>query len=155
MLFRSLPPGQRKEKDWDTLQADPLNPHHFVLRHEDRDWVRSVVELPGAPPVPWLEPRLNVPKGRTEMFHVSSKVLGGERRVWVYTPPGYNTESKPYPLLVLFDGWVYAQMIPTETILDNLLAAGRIRPLVVLMLDQKDRKVERSEERRVGKECRL
>jgi len=137
-----IPRAQRKDKDWQTLQTDPLNPRHFVMHEEERDWVRSLVELPGAPPNPWAEARRNAPKGRMEVFHLSSKVLGDDRRFWVYTPPNYNPDLEPYPLLVLFDGWMYSQMVPTATILDNLLAAGDIRPTVVLMVDQKDRNVE-------------
>jgi enterochelin esterase-like enzyme len=136
-----IPRAQRKDKDWETLQADPLNPHHFVMHEEERDWVRSLVELPGAAPVRWLE-ALNAPKGRIQMYHLSSKVLREDRRFWIYTPLGYTSEGKLYDLVVLFDGWMFAQMIPTGTIVDNLLAAGRIRPLVVLMVDQKDRSVE-------------
>ncbi len=138
-----VPYEMRKTKDWETLQPDPLNPHRYVLHHEDRDWVRSVVELPGAPPVPaWLGARPDVPTGRTEVHRLSSKILGNERRVWVYTPPGYTADGKPYGLLVLFDGWEYAKMIPTATVIENLLAAGRIRPLVTVMIEQKDRILE-------------
>ena len=135
-----VPYEMRETKDWETLQADPLNPHRYVLHHEDRDWVSSVVELPGAPPLPaWLGARPEVPSGRTDVQRLSSKILGNERRFWIHTPPGYTADGKPYDLLLLFDGWVYAKMIPTATIIENLLAAGRIRPLVTVMIDQKDR----------------
>ena len=138
-----LPYDQRKDKDWDTLQPDPLNPHHFVTHYEQGDKVSSVVELPGAAPVPaWLGARPDVPSGRTEVQHLSSKILGNERRFWVYTPPGYTADGKPYDLLVLFDGRAYARTIPTATIIENLLAAGRIHPLVVLMVDQINRNIE-------------
>ncbi|HEV2021130.1 MAG TPA: alpha/beta hydrolase-fold protein [Terriglobales bacterium] len=138
-----LPYDQRKGKDWDTLQPDPLNPRHFVTHYEQRDKVSSLVELPGAAPVPaWLGARPDVPSGRTEVQHLSSKILGNERRFWVYTPPGYTADGKPYDLLVLFDGGAYARTIPTATIIENLLAAGRIHPLVVLMVDQKNRNIE-------------
>lgn len=136
-----VPRAEKKEKDWETWQADPLNPRHFV-QHEDRDYVRSLVELPGAAPIPWLEARSDAPKGRTEEFHLSSMLLGEERRFWVYTPPGYTVTGRPYDLLVFFDGQMYAQMIPAATIIENLLAGGRIRPPAVLMIDQKDRNVE-------------
>jgi len=137
-----LPFDQRKDKDWNTLQPDPLNPHRYVLSHEDRDWVRSAVELPGAAPMPWLEARVDAPKGRTEEHRLSSRILGHERRFWVYTPPGYNEKGKPYHLLVLFDGWSFTHWIPTATIIENLLAANRIHPLVAVMVDQKDRNLE-------------
>ena len=137
-----VPYETRKDKDWATLQPDPLNPHRYVLHHEERNWTRSVVELPGAAPVPWREARPEVPKGRTEEHRLRSKILGNERRVWVYTPPAYKMEGKPFPLLVLFDGWAYAKTIPTATIIENLLAAGRIRPPVTVMIEQKDRILE-------------
>jgi hypothetical protein len=38
------------DEAWETLQADPFNPKGLVLAHEDRDWVRSAVNLPHAPP---------------------------------------------------------------------------------------------------------
>ena len=58
-----LPYDQRKDKDWDTLQPDPLNPHHFVTHYEQGDKVSSVVELPGAAAVPaWLKARAGCPK---------------------------------------------------------------------------------------------
>jgi enterochelin esterase-like enzyme len=136
------PSDQRKEKDWDTLQPDPLNPHRFVKHEEDRDWVKSVMEAPGEAHESWGEERSNVPKGRTEEFYMSSKVLGDERLFWIYTPPGYSQTSKPYALLVLFDGWAFAHSIPTATMLDNLLAANRIPPIVVLLVGQKNRMAE-------------
>lgn len=134
---------QRKQSsDWDTLQPDPLNPHRYVLPHKDRDWVTSVVKLPAAPPTPWMQQKPGVPRGHIEAQHIDSRILGNERRFWVYKPPGYRAEDGPYDLLVLLDGWLYAQMIPTATIIDNLLAAGRIRPLVAVMVEQEDRILE-------------
>ena len=38
-------------------------------------------------------------------------------------------------MLLLFDGWAYMHLIPTPTILDNLLAERRIPPLVAVMVD--------------------
>ncbi|WP_233098050.1 alpha/beta hydrolase [Dictyobacter vulcani] len=38
-------------------------------------------------------------------------------------------------MLLLFDGSVYVDLVPTPTILDNLLSAGKIPPLVVILPD--------------------
>lgn len=58
-----------------------------------------------------------------------------ERRIWVYIPPGYSSEDKPHPLLVLFDGDTVLGPLPTPTILDNLIADGRIPPVVAVLVD--------------------
>jgi len=35
------------------------------------------------------------------MHHLRSQILGNERRVWVYTPPDYTRDGKPYDLFLL------------------------------------------------------
>jgi enterochelin esterase family protein len=75
---------------------------------------------------------------------VRSQLLGNDRRVWVHLPAGYDP-SERYGLVLLFDGWAYVNLVPTPAILDNLLAAGRIPPLVAVMPDslgQEERNVE-------------
>ncbi|MDF5981809.1 alpha/beta hydrolase-fold protein [Pseudomonas aeruginosa] len=56
----------------------------------------------------------------------------------LYTPPGYDPEGQRYPLLVLFDEDHYARDVPTPTILDNLIAAGRIRPTLAVIVGNVD-----------------
>jgi enterochelin esterase-like enzyme len=73
------------------------------------------------------------------MIRYESRMLKNKRRLWVYTPPDYRPDGKPYRLLVLFDGWQYVQLTPTPTILDNMIADGAIPPLVAVMVDPVDR----------------
>jgi len=49
-------------------------------------------------------------------------------------PPGYDPQGKPYDLLVVLDGRTYTGDVPAPTILDNLLAAKRIPPLVAVFV---------------------
>ncbi len=109
-----------------TLRADPLNPR--LLRNV------SVVELPGAPAQPWIARREHVPSGvlNTELF--KSRLLHNERRISVYTPPGYSRTKGPYRLVLFLDGDDYLSAIPTPTILDNMLAAGRLPPLIAVFV---------------------
>jgi len=125
---------------WTRLTPDPLNASHFIYpkKEEDpeaRDLVMSILELPQAPPQPWILPRPGVASGQVEMHHLRSQILGNERRVWVYTPPDYTRDGKPYDLFLLFDGLAYLHLAPTPTILDNLLHEGKIPPLVAVLLD--------------------
>jgi enterochelin esterase-like enzyme len=137
--FSSLPVDATMIKR--NLQIDPLNPHifDFFTVEEDPTGVnlrRSVLEMPNAPVQHWIEKRADVLTGQLDVAQVHSQRLNNQRRVWVYTPPGYDPErEKDYPLLLLFDGWTYLNLIPTPTILDNLIAAGEIPPLVAAFVD--------------------
>lgn len=128
----------------DDLRPDPLNPHRFVEPPDeekpgDREYVSSVLELPGAPAQPFVAEREGVAKGRVELIRYGGGTTNATRRVWVYTPPGYRPDGPPNRLLVLFDGWQYARLMPTPTILDNMIADGAIPPTVAVMIDQKER----------------
>jgi enterochelin esterase family protein len=100
-------------------------------------WTVSLAELPAAPPQPWLAQRPGVPAGRVELHRLRDRRRGEERRVWVYTPPDSPARAggPPAGVLLLFDGWLYRHLVPTPTILDNLLAAGAVPPLVAVLVD--------------------
>jgi hypothetical protein len=109
---------------------DPLNPRRFPSCPKPL----SVVDLPSAPPQPYVSLRPNAPKGKVEAHRIKSAVLGSERSVWIYALPGYENESLPGGLLVLFDGAAYIPWVPTPTILDNLLAEHRISRLLAVFV---------------------
>ena len=132
--------------DWAARSAnwrnDPLNPRVFTIPPADDDpnghaWSVSMVELPAAPPAPYIAPRPDVPRGTMTLAPFASEVLGETRRVWVYTPPEYPQRAvfEPCGLLVLFDGSAWQNALPVPAILDNLLAERRIQPLIALLVD--------------------
>jgi enterochelin esterase family protein len=133
-----------ESKDWREREAnwqpDPLNPRTHVIPKDEKDpedteTTLSVLELSKAPPQLWVEVRPDVPTGQLEMFRLRSDVLDNDRCIWVYTPPGYTAYDEPYDLLILFDGLAYTQVVPTPTILDNLLSEGLIAPTVAVFPD--------------------
>jgi len=80
----------------------------------------------------------SVPHGEIRMAWYASSTLGGERRLHVYTPPGYDASKDRYPVLYLLhgggdedSGW--SSIGRAGFIADNLLAAGKARPLVIVM----------------------
>jgi enterochelin esterase family protein len=113
-----------------TWQMDPLNPNTVPETPPG-----SLLVLPRTPSQPWCVPRPNSAKGKMHRHRVPSTILGRRRSVSVYTPPTYRSTRGPYPLLVLLDGWAYVHLIPTPTILDNLIADGRLAPMVAAMID--------------------
>jgi enterochelin esterase family protein len=122
-------------------KPDPLNTKAFVEpKDEERpdhreDDVDSVVELPAAPPHPWTEPRPGTAEGEVKRHLFPSRILGNERRIWIYSPPEYWTSGDPYGLLIILDGRFFTFAIRTPTILNNLLADNQIPPLVAVMVD--------------------
>jgi enterochelin esterase-like enzyme len=76
--------------------------------------------------------------GAVQTREYKSKSLGTSRKVVIYTPPGYEKSSQRYPVLYLLHGAGSTETSWTErgranVILDNLIAAGKLKPLVVVM----------------------
>jgi enterochelin esterase family protein len=79
-----------------------------------------------------------VPHGEVRKVWYSSTTLGMQRRMHVYTPPGYDSGKEQYPVLYLLhgggdedSGW--STIGRAGFILDNLLADGKARPMLVVM----------------------
>jgi enterochelin esterase-like enzyme len=125
------------------VRNDPLNPLQFAQRSNEFNPYEvtffSAVELPFAEPQTWTVTRSNVPAGRLQRDKFTSKLLGNERPIWIYTPHRYAAGKKPYPLLVLTDGGSYVNTARVATTLDNLIAAGLIHPLIAVMVENPDR----------------
>jgi enterochelin esterase-like enzyme len=125
------------------LRNDPFNPLQFAERSNEFNpyevTFASAVELPSAVRQSWSIVRPTVPTGRMQRDKVTSKLLGNERPIWIYTPHGYAADKKPYGLLILTDGGLYVNTARVATTLDNLIAAGVIPPLVAVMVDNPNR----------------
>ncbi|MBC7365921.1 MAG: hypothetical protein H7343_03760 [Undibacterium sp.] len=99
----------------------------------------SILHLADVSPQPW--DFQNVPHGTVHQHTYFSKALGRPRELWIYTPPAYEKSgATKYPLLVLQHGsgdneqtWVTHGH--AHWIMDSLIAAGRARPMVIVMLD--------------------
>lgn len=140
-----------EEQNWEAREAnwraDPLNPRVVVTpRDEDkaqtREVVYSLLELPNAPPQPWLVPQPERPAGTVTRRDFNSIRLSNERRLWIYTPVGYPDRAVSYQLLLLLDGWDYLHLQQAARTLNNLLAAGAIAPVVAVFIDSPDRATE-------------
>ena len=79
-----------------------------------------------------------VPHGTVSRVWYDSPALGLERRMTVYTPAGYETGGKRYPVLYLLHGMggdeeAWISLGRTAQILDNLIAQGKAKPMIVVM----------------------
>ncbi|WP_276920400.1 esterase [Bacteroides stercorirosoris] len=79
-----------------------------------------------------------VPHGTVSRIWYNSPALGMERRMTVYTPAGYETSGKRYPVFYLLHGMggdeeAWISLGRTSQILDNLIAQGKAKPMIVVM----------------------
>jgi enterochelin esterase-like enzyme len=97
----------------------------------------SLFEVPGHPPI--LAEAQNVPHGIVHHQFYASKVRGIDAGMEVYTPPGYDPRGlTKYPVVYLLHGfgdreeaWIDAGH--ANTIADNLIAQGLIKPMIIVM----------------------
>jgi enterochelin esterase family protein len=114
---------------------DPGNPN--VKTGSTPSTISSILEVKGDHPS--FYDGQPVPHGviHTNWYH--SKTLGALRRLTVYTPPQYDDDrSVRYPVLYLFHGanadeTAWTRLGQVNLILDNLLAAHKANPFIVVM----------------------
>ncbi len=98
---------------------------------------QSMVHVPGPASLPW---EVNdVPHGAVHHDFYHSRVVGDDRDFYVYTPPGYDPRgTELYPVLYLLHGYsddasAWTAVGRANVILDNLIAQGKARPMIVVM----------------------
>lgn len=79
-----------------------------------------------------------VPHGTVRRMWYNSPALDMERRLTVYTPAGYETSGRRYPVFYLLHGMggdeeAWIALGRTAQILDNLIAQGKAKPMIVVM----------------------
>jgi enterochelin esterase family protein len=100
-------------------------------------WDSSAFEVPEGTEGDYYRPR-DVPHGQVSQRWYYAKVTGKWMRCYVYTPPGYDSGKSRYPVLYLLHGWGedeqgWHTQGHADLILDNLIAAGQARPMVIVM----------------------
>lgn len=111
---------------------DPGN--NIVVR--DGSYIESRLMIPGE--LTDLYDVQEVPHGKVTAVWYPSRTLEMTRRCMIYTPPGYEDSSESYPVLYLLHGgggdeeaWISRGR--TNYILDNLIAQGKARPMIVVI----------------------
>jgi len=81
----------------------------------------------------------DVPHGNVVQILFPSKSTKTSRRAFVYTPPGYEKDSKTkYPVFYLQHGWgedetAWSNQGHANLIMDNMIAEGKIKPFIIVM----------------------
>lgn len=133
------------------LLAATLSISSIAAAQTERPPVNPGTPKPGPTPLPIL-PALpsiddktfyaetDVPHGRVEQVHYKDKA-GNDKRMHVYLPPDYDSHtSAHYPVLYINHGggeddhhWSAGDRGCANNILDNLIAAGKAKPMILVM----------------------
>lgn len=134
--------GPRADHRAATGQADPLNLNPLSKCPPDvsKFRCRSMAELPPAVES-WFIKKSGTPEGRVEKQQITSNIQKLERPFSVYTPANYKADGPPNALLIMFDG----ENLPGDTFLwlttlNNLIAASKIPPTVVVFVENLPRR---------------
>lgn len=98
-----------------------------------------------------IQQREDIPHGKLETIEYDSKTVGTRRKMQVYTPPGYSKDAgKKYPVLYLLHGiggdeTEWQRFASPHVMLDNLIAASKAEPMIVVMPNGRAQKNDRPE----------
>ena len=141
VAWTTLPPESRIEykivRDGTDWLVDPVNPR---TAYSGLTGNNNVVALPGFRVTDESAKRADVAPGTLDADHsIVSRHLQDTVHYWVYTPAGYETLER-LPVLYMLDGndFVDERMGALPTILDNLIADGRIEPLIAVFVDARE-----------------
>ncbi len=113
-----------------------IDPGNGQVRRDGSNY-QSFFIIPGPESDLYIQ-KNDVPHGTITKIWYRSSVLNMNRRVYVYTPAGYEEGTKKYPVFYLFHGAggdedAWTNMGRTAQIMDNLIAQGKALPMIVVM----------------------
>jgi enterochelin esterase-like enzyme len=112
-----------------------IDPSNYNVVRDGLRYINSFV-VPGDASLALIPKK--VPHGTMSEVWVHSSVVDTDRRMIVYTPPGYEDSKLRYPVLYLLQGsgsdeeaWPVEGAV--NKIMDNLIATGKAKPMIVVM----------------------
>jgi len=122
-----------------TFSVDGVNtidPYNVQVRRDGTRY-QSFFIVPGKESDLYFH-KAGVPHGTVKKIWYKSDVIGFDRRLYVYTPAGYESSTQKYPVFYLLHGAggdedAWTNMGRTAQIMDNLIAQNKARPMIVVM----------------------
>ncbi|WP_291856633.1 esterase [Marinilabilia sp.] len=113
----------------------PINDPNNILLQRDGTRFLSVLLVPGKKTENYFEANK---RGNLHQVWYESPTIGLNRRMFIYTPYGYETSGIKYPVLYLLHGAggdedAWSSMGRTRQILDNLIEKGLAKPMICVM----------------------
>ncbi len=125
------------EKD---TAPDPRNPRTIRTFSGER----SEIRMPFFSAHPEVEGPAPSVKGTVTGQTFESRALRASRRVWTYLPAGYDASQDIYPAVYFLDGGNYTDWMDVPSVLDRLIAAKTIPPVIAVFVEPGSRQEEYS-----------
>ncbi len=84
----------------------------------------------------------DIPHGTLRDTVFFSSNLNNSRTIRVYTPPGYETSSDSFPMILVHDGLEYVSLASMHNVLDYLIANNQIQPVIAVFVPPVNRTPE-------------
>ena len=112
-----------------------LDPNNYNVARDGVGFMNTLLVLGDSSKV--FQPQ-RVPHGTVTAMWVPSTLMKTPRRMFVYTPPGYEASTAKYPVLYLLHGSggdedAWPTMGIANVIMDNVIAQGKAKPMIVVM----------------------
>lgn len=112
-----------------------LDPGNYNVARDGVGFMNTLLVLGDSSAV--MQPQ-RVPHGTVTAMWVPSTLMKTPRRMFVYTPPGYEESATKYPVLYLLHGSggdedAWPTMGIANVIMDNVIAQGKAKPMIVIM----------------------
>lgn len=113
-----------------------IDPNNVLVRRDGARY-QSYFIVPGTESDLYVQ-KNGVPHGNVSKVWYNSPVLGMDRRVYIYTPAGYEISKMKYPVFYLLHGAggdedAWTNMGRAAQIMDNLIAQGKAKPMIIVM----------------------
>lgn len=117
--------------------VEALDPSSIERSRDVRSFMSTFIVSKEEGDQGYLYKNQNVPHGNMAQVWYNSPSLGMDRRMTIYTPPGYDGKKK-YPVMYLLHGAggdeeAWPTLGRTQQIMDNLIALGKAEPMIVVM----------------------
>ena len=112
--------------------ARQLDPFNSRLTPNGMGYKNHFFYMPDGRPSEWAVTGRSVPRGTVSRHRLATEGMISRRRrtVYLYQPP----VAGPLPLLLVYDGRDYRRRAKLTTVVDNLIAAGRMAPVALALL---------------------
>lgn len=121
-----------------TWILDPRNPYQVSGGFGPN----SELRMPAYVPAPEIQFYPTIPHGTLRDTTFFSTNLGNSRTIRVYLPPGYQSSSDSFPVILFHDGLEYTSLAQANNVIDYLIARREIVPVIGVFVPPVNRTAE-------------